>query len=249
MKAFILAAGKGTRLQPFTDKLPKVLVPVLGVPMLDRLVAGLTRHGATHLALNTHYLAPQVELHMVGKWDRNGDAPLRFHEPELLGTGGALANALPYWDEPVLLWNGDILAEVDVQALWSAHRASGADATMVVSGRTASSHLQVDGAGWMCGIHSPRRNDQRVVTRPGGMLRNMAYHGIAIFEPRLIRRMARPGPFDLIEALLEAIAGGARVGTFDVSGGYWGTTGSLAELQRLEQELQERPATLAWFTP
>jgi NDP-sugar pyrophosphorylase family protein len=249
MKAFILAAGKGTRLQPFTDKLPKVLVPVLGVPMLDRLVAGLRRHGATQVALNTHHFAEAIERHVIRTWGSKTDAPQRFHEPELLGTGGALANAIAYWDQPVLVWNGDILAEIDMGALWSAHRASGADATLVVSGRDASSHLQLDAAGWMCGIHSPRRNDRRVVRPPEGPLRNRGYHGVAIFGAALVRRMARPGALDLIEALLQAIPQGARVGTFDAGSGYWGTTGSVAELQRLEQGLREHPRVLAWFTP
>ncbi|HEX7928873.1 MAG TPA: nucleotidyltransferase family protein, partial [bacterium] len=152
MKAFILAAGKGTRLQPFTDKLPKVLVPVLGTAMLDRLVAGLKRHGAAPIALNTHHLANEVEAHVARTWG-NGNTPRRFHEPDLLGTGGALANAAAFWDAPVLLWNGDILADVDVAKLWASHVATQADATMVVSDRSASSHLQVDDDGWMCGIH------------------------------------------------------------------------------------------------
>jgi NDP-sugar pyrophosphorylase family protein len=249
MKAFILAAGKGTRLQPFTDKLPKVLVPVLGTAMLDRLVAGLKRHGAGPIALNTHHFADIIEEHVIRTWSSDGATPRRFHEPELLGTGGALANAAAFWDAPVLLWNGDILADVDVAGLWASHAATGADATMVVSDRSASSHLQVDGTGWMCGIHSPRRNVNRAVREANGMLRNLAYHGVAIFGPRLVQQMARPGAFDLIEALLQAIEEGAKVQTFHAGDGFWGTTGSLAELQRLEQSLQQNPHVLTWFTP
>lgn len=249
MKAFILAAGKGTRLQPFTDKLPKVLVPVLGTAMLDRLVAGLKHHGAAPIALNTHHLAGEVEAHVARIWGNNGNAPQRFHEPELLGTGGALANAAAFWDAPVLLWNGDILADVDVAKLWASHAATQADATMVVSDRNASSHLQVDDDGWMCGIHSPRRNVNRVVRQGRGQLRDLAYHGIAIFGPKLVQRMARPGAFDLIEALLQAIEQGAKVHTFHAGDGFWGTTGSLPELQRLEQSLQANPRVLSWFTP
>jgi NDP-sugar pyrophosphorylase family protein len=248
MKAFILAAGKGTRLQPLTETLPKVLMPVLGVPMLDRLVAGLKRHGATEIALNTHHLAEAVERHIRAVYRSNGSAPRRFHEPELLGTGGALANTRDWWDQPVLLWNGDILAEVDVPALHTAHRARGAEATLVVSSRRASSHLQVDGDGWVCGIHSPRRNLNRVVRQGTGALQNRAYHGVALFNPGLVRRMARPGAYDLIEALLQAIAEGARVAAFEVSG-LWGTTGTMTEWQALEEALRQNPRALAWFTP
>lgn len=248
MKAFILAAGKGTRLQPFTDRLPKVLVPVLGVPMLDRLVAGLKRHGTAEIALNTHYLADAVERHIATVYAANGTALRRFHEPELLGTGGALANALEWWDRPVLLWNGDVLAEVDVAALEAAHRASGADATLVVSSRKASSHLRVDGEGWVCGIHSPRRSLNRVARQGAGALQDRAYHGIAVFNPGLVRRMARPGPFDLIEALLDAIGAGARVAAFEARG-LWGTTGSPPELRDLEEALRQNARALAWFTP
>lgn len=249
MKAFILAAGKGTRLAPVTDTLPKVLVPVLGVAMLDRLVAGLQRHGADSIALNTHHLAEVVERHVTARWGRDGAAPRRFHESELLGTGGAFANAIAFWDQDVLVWNGDIVADVDIGALRNAHRASGAHATMVISDRKASSHLQVDAAGWMCGIHSPRRNDRRVVRTPEGEPQPRAYHGIAIFGPQLVRQMARPGPFDLIEAMLVAIQQGARVSTYHAGPGYWGTTGSLTELKQLETDLGQQPRVLAWFTP
>ncbi len=249
MKAFILAAGRGTRLQPLTDRLPKILVPVLGVPILDRLPAGLRRHGVTELALNTHHLAQAVEQHLSDH-AFGGGAPIRiFHEPQLLGTGGALVNSAAFWDQPLLLWNGDVLADLQVTALWNAHAALGAAATLAVSGRKAGSHLQVDADGWMCGIDSPRRGDRRVVGSPHGALRNRAYHGIAVLAPELLPLIARPGAFDLIDALLQAIAQGARVATFDAGAGVWGTTGSLPELQALEQGLREHPRVLDWFTP
>ncbi|HEX7927786.1 MAG TPA: hypothetical protein VF678_09350, partial [bacterium] len=98
-------------------------------------------------------------------------------------------------------------------------------------------------------IHSPRRNVNRVVRQGTGTLRNCAYHGVAIFGPKLVQQMARPGAFDLIEALLQAIEQGAQVHTFHAGDGFWGTTGSLPELQRLEQSLQANPRVLSWFTP
>jgi NDP-sugar pyrophosphorylase family protein len=250
MKAFILAAGLGTRLRPLTATVPKILVPVLGVPMLDRLAAGLARWGVGQLALNTHHLAEDVQRRVAALEQRGGPPAFRcFHEPELLGTGGALVHIAPFWDSDVLLWNGDVLADADVAGLLAAHRAGGALATLLLSGRAASSRFQVDATGVLCGIDSPRRGDRRLVATPTGAPRSRAYHGIAVLAPALLPRIARPGAFDLVEALLEVAAQGGRIGSYDAGDGFWGTSGSPAELAALEQGLRERPTLLAHFTP
>jgi mannose-1-phosphate guanylyltransferase len=249
MKAFLLAAGLGTRLRPLTDSLPKILVPVLGVAMLDRLVAGLARQGVTEIALNTHHRAPDVERHLAGARLPPGVGVRRFHEPRLLGTGGALVNAAEFWSGPLLLWNGDILADVDLAALGRAHGAGGALATLVVSGRAASSYVLADGDGVLCGIDSPQRGGRRLVRASGGEAARRAYHGVAMLAPALLKAIARPGAFDLIDALLEVAAQGGRIDTWPAGDAFWATTGSAAELQALEHALARQPELLARFTP
>jgi NDP-sugar pyrophosphorylase family protein len=251
----------GTRLKPLTDTVPKALVPVRGVPMLDRLAWALSRGGVTALALNTHHLHAAVEGHLHARAGLGHVAglpglPVRlFHEPVLLGTGGGLLNAASFWGEaPLLVWNGDILADVDPAVLLAAHGTHpDALATLAVSRRPASSRLLFDADGTLCGIDSPRRNDRRQVRPAAGALAPLAFHGISVLGPGLCAALAQRHPeggaFDLIDALLEEVAAGGRVHAYDAGERFWGSTGAPGELAALERGLAERPDLLARWSP
>ncbi len=252
----ILAAGLGARLRPLTDSTPKILAPVLGLPLLERLVAWLVRGGAGALAMNTHHLADQAAAHAAALAERHPHWPAirLYHEPVLLGTGGGVANVADFWGEdPLLVWNGDVVAELEPATLWDAHRAEHrageALATLAVQERPGTSLLQVDEAGFVCGIDSMRRADSRLLRTPQGELRRVAFNGVSVLSAALRHRIARPGPFDLIDALLEVIADGAPVHAYDSEQSFWGTTGSAERLAELEEGLRARPGLLARWTP
>ena len=248
----ILGAGRGERLRPLTDSLPKILVPVLGVPMLDRLVAFLGRAGITELALNTFHLGDLVTRHVRALAATTPAAPPITLLPEktLLGTGGGLRNAASFWgEEPLLVWNGDILAELDPAALLEAQQGSRAVATLVMQARATDSRLLVDSDGSVIGLDSERRGERRLLREPTGVPRGLAFHGISLLAPGLRNWMERKEPFDLIDVLLEAAPAGPGVQTLDAGQSFWGTTGSSEQLAALEQELAARPGLLARWTP
>ncbi|MCZ6644673.1 MAG: NDP-sugar synthase [SAR324 cluster bacterium] len=248
----ILAAGKGIRLRPITDATPKILVPVLDLPLLERLVAYLAGSGVSALAMNTHYLAEQAAAHAVALRESHPEWPAiqLFHEPELLGTGGGVANVAHFWgDNPLLVWNGDVVAELDLVELYGKHRSGQGLATLAVQERETDSRLLVDEEGYLCGIDSQRRKDKRVLRAAQGAMRSLAFNGVSVLSASLRAKIARPGPFDLIDALLEVVEAGEAVRTCDVEGNYWGTTGSPDRLAALERELRARPALLARWTP
>ena len=128
----ILAAGLGTRLRPLTSYLPKPLLPVDGVPLLDRAATALTAVGATRIAVNAHHRADRIEVHLA---DRPDSA--RFHlslEPRILGTAGALHGARRFLAvaDTIVVYNGDVLSDVDLVALLAAHHAGGGLATLAL---------------------------------------------------------------------------------------------------------------------
>ena len=126
MKAFLLAAGLGTRLRPYTDAMPKCLVPLSGRPLLEIWLELLGSHGVTDVLVNTHHLPGQVR-EFAARWQ--GAARLHLvHEPELLGSAGTLVRN---WDfarggESVLVCNADNLTDIDITALGRFHQGHGA---------------------------------------------------------------------------------------------------------------------------
>lgn len=252
MKAMILAAGLGKRLHPISRGIPKILVPVLGVPMLERLAAWLGSRGVEALAINTHHHAEMVESHVNAMAEmRPGLPPIRLYREEfLLGTGGGVANIADFGREgPLLVWNGDILADLDPNAMLEAQLASGAEGTLAVQHRPSDSLLLADEQGNLCGIDSPRRGVTRRFRQPEGEMRSVAFQGVSLLSPALRAKIVRDAPFDLIDALLDAAADGARIKTFDMEEGFWGTTGSKERLAALETALRERLDLLEQYTP
>ena len=132
MKAMILAAGLGTRLQPLTHRLPKPLLPLMLLPTLAHLLAQLRCQGVREVVINGHHLADQLAA-WLGDGSRWSLRLVFTHEAEILGTAGAMKNAAPHLQgAPFLVINADVLADYDLQSLWTWHRARGALVTMVV---------------------------------------------------------------------------------------------------------------------
>ena len=108
MKAMILAAGKGKRLRPLTETMPKPMIPIASEPLIVHQIRWLRHAGISEIVINLHHLGEQIEK----KLGRGTDLGVRItycHEEKLLDTGGAIVNALPYLlPGPFLVLNGDI---------------------------------------------------------------------------------------------------------------------------------------------
>ncbi|MER5385001.1 NDP-sugar synthase [Streptomyces sp. NPDC002688] len=132
-EAILLVGGRGTRLRPLTVHTPKPMVPAAGVPFLTHQLARARAAGVEHIVLATSYLAEVFEPYF-------GDgSSLGLHleyvtEEEPLGTGGAIRNVASRLhsgpDDPVLIFNGDILTGLDIPALVATHETTGADVSL-----------------------------------------------------------------------------------------------------------------------
>ncbi len=132
-EAILLVGGKGTRLRPLTVNTPKPMVPAAGVPFLTHQLARARAAGVDHIVLATSYLAEVFEPYF-GDGSALGLSLEYVTEHEPLGTGGAIRNVASRLrsgpDEPVLIFNGDILTGLDIRALVDTHDASGADVSL-----------------------------------------------------------------------------------------------------------------------
>jgi mannose-1-phosphate guanylyltransferase len=203
MRAFLLAAGLGTRLRPITDTTPKCLVEIGGRPLLDIWLDALAKAGVDEVLVNTHHLASDVEAHAAG---RTTPPVVRLsHEPALLGSAGTLlANRDFVADEDMfLVINSDNLTDFDLGLLIDAHRAGGTIATLSVFKAAEPSE---------CGIVEVSA-DGRVldfVEKPAEPQSDLANAGMYAFHPAVIDEIPDSLPRDLGFDLLPRLVGRAR---------------------------------------
>jgi mannose-1-phosphate guanylyltransferase len=132
--AILLVGGRGTRLSPITDEIPKPMLPIAGLPVTEHQILTAKRAGVKTLVLATSYLA-EVFTPYFGDGSKWG-IDLRYAvEKEPLGTGGAISHAAAALDhqnstDPVLIFNGDVISDHDISAQIECHRKNHADATL-----------------------------------------------------------------------------------------------------------------------
>ena len=183
MKAVLLAAGRGTRLAPLTDAVPKILAPIGGRSLLAHQLDYLARNGVSAVAVNVHYLADEV----VAELDRL-DLPLDLRissEPKLLGTAGALVPLADFLTEPFVVLYGDVVTNAPLAELMAQHRRSGPLATLAYydsSQLDGKGLLDLDGDGRILGFaEKPALGDRRI---------GHINAGIYVLEPRIHRFIA-----------------------------------------------------------
>lgn len=208
MKALLLAAGEGTRLRPLTLTCPKPMVPLGDEPVIAWSLAWLRENGISEVAINVHY-RPEPLVEYVGDGSRFGLEVTYSHETELLGSSGALV-PLRHWlaeaREFVVLY-GDVLTDLDLQAVLDRHRASGADFTMVlthVDDPTRAGIAELDARGWIRRFkEKPARSE---------LFSNWANAGIYVCGPRTWEYLPASGYQDFGTHVIPAlIADGAKV--------------------------------------
>lgn len=163
----VFAAGLGTRLKPFTLDHPKALVPVGGVPMLERVLLGLKSQGFDEIVVNVHHFAAQVVDFLRGKDNFGMNITISDESDKLLDTGGGVLHARTFLEgnSPVVLYNSDILSNVDLSEMLRQHISSNADVTLLATPRQTSRYLCFEkGSGRLAGWINKSTGE----TRPPG---------------------------------------------------------------------------------
>ena len=202
----IFAAGLGTRLKPLTDHMPKALVPVAGKPMLEHVIGKLKAAGFDEVVINVHHFADQIIDFLKEKDNFGIRIWISDESEELLDTGGGIKKAAPYFDEPFLVHNADILSNIDLKAMYNYHLTSSNDATLLVSPRKTVRNLLFDEGnrlqGWV--------NKDTMQTKPEGFVyhpevqKEYAFGGIHVISPTLFKYMGDgwTGKFSIMDFYL-----------------------------------------------
>lgn len=179
-KAMILAAGEGRRLRPFTDALPKCMIPVAGKPVLEHAIEHLCHYGVSEVIINVCFLAGVIREYF-GDGHRWGVQITYSEEPHLFGTAGGVKRVRWFFDCPSYVWYGDNLSTCNLARLYQVHRARGGLATIALFHREDPSASGVAELG----------ADDRIMTFQEKPLRHQARSrwinaGIYVMEPELV---------------------------------------------------------------
>ncbi|HEX2168122.1 MAG TPA: sugar phosphate nucleotidyltransferase [Longimicrobiales bacterium] len=242
MDAMIFAAGLGTRLRPLTNDVPKALVEIGGIPILEHVARRLIAAGADRLIINTHP-HPEMIRSFVEERDGFGVEVLFSHEPDgPLDTAGGIRHARSLFraDAPFFLHNCDVFSNIDLRALYDAHVGARDDrmATLAVLPPSAERYLIFDRAG-LCGF-GPRGGGEPVrVREPDPPEHHRDFSGIHVCDPGLLETLDAEAAPSVIMHYLALARAGSRIERHDQLSAQWvdiGTHDKLAEAQRLHAD-------------
>ena len=224
MRAIILAGGKGTRLAPYTTVLPKPLMPIGEMPILEIVMRQLVNHGFDDLTLAVGYLG-ELLMAYCGDGSKFGATLEYSREVQPLGTAGPIA-LVPNLNETFLVMNGDLLTTIDYSAMLKNHRERGVLATIACYQRDVKIDLgviDVDSDNWVVNY----------IEKP-------TYHyevsmGIYIFEPAILNYIPLNQKLDLPDLMLKLLKEGQKVNVFKFDG-YWLDIGRPDDYERAIDE-------------
>lgn len=204
MKALIFAAGKGTRLKPFTDHHPKALATVNGVPLLERNIRFLQGFGINDFVINIHHFGEQI-VDFLRKNDNFGaKIEISDERGELLETGGGLVFARKFLDfqEDFLIMNADILTDLNVSEFVKYHQEKKDFATLAVSDRKSSRKLLFNSEMVLRGWLNVETGEQRLAEF-NKCFKALAFSGIHCINPEIFNKIKRTGKFSIMEEYLD----------------------------------------------
>ena len=238
----VLAAGRGSRLVPLTDEIPKCLVEADGKTMLERTLCVLLSAGVTEAVVNTCYKAEMVE-EFLNNFSLPGLTITISREDELLETGGSILHARKQLEgcDAFVVHNADVFSEFPLQRLIEAHLSSDSIASLCVSDRKTKRYLLFDEDFSLLGWRNLDPKREVLVRAQSGESRQFAFNGISIHSPDFFRYLERDEKkFSIVTAWLEAVEAGEKISGIQMDGHYWIDIGTVEKLEQLQKHLRDQ---------
>jgi mannose-1-phosphate guanylyltransferase len=234
MKAILLAGGKGTRLRPLTLNTPKPIVPIFNRPFLMYQLDQLRQvPEITEVILSLNYQPRRIE-ETFGNGDALGIKISYAVEPQPLGTGGAIKFSAQTVQDSVIVLNGDVLQQIDLQAVIARHRAARAKATIVltpVDNPSAYGLVETDADG----------NVQRFLEKPGQdeITVNTINAGIYVLEPETLDRIPDNEAYSIERQYFPSLVANGETFVAYVNEGYWIDIGTPEKYRQVHRDIMD----------
>ena len=205
MKALILAAGMGTRLEHLTKNTPKALVKTGGITLLEHTIRKLKQAGVTEIMINVHHFYEQI-IDFVEKNDFGLNICFSIEKDALLDTGGGLKKAAWFFDDdkPFLIHNVDVISDIDLLEMYHFHCEEGVLATLAVRNRETQRYFLFDKNNFLCGRENLKTDECVLLpdSPPRTELKQLAFSGIHIVSPQIFAYMPKKDIFSITELYL-----------------------------------------------
>lgn len=236
----IFAAGIGSRLVPYTQSIPKALVPVAGIPMIEILIRHLQLNGINDMIINVHHFGDQILEFLELKSNLGANIAISDEKEMLLDTGGGLKKAAWFFDDklPFLIQNVDVMSDIRYQDMFDLHTGTTALATLAVSRRETSRYFLFDENMQLCGWENTKTGELKIVRPKALNLRRFAFSGIHIINPVIFDHMSEEGRFSIVDTYLRLAADYKIIG-FEHNPVNWVDMGKPEELFKAEQILEK----------
>jgi mannose-1-phosphate guanylyltransferase/phosphomannomutase len=230
-KAVIMAGGFGTRLRPLTMSIPKPMVPVANIPMIEHIINLLKKHNITEIVC-VLYFQPEKITDYFGDGSKFGVSIEYVLAVADYGTAGAVRNAAEKLNEPFIIISGDVLTDFDISAALKFHEDNGSQATILLT--RVPNPLAY-------GIVMTKENGAitRFLEKPswGEVFSDTINTGIYILEPEVLQMIPYQQEFDFSKDLYPAMLEQKRPLFGYVTDGYWRDIGNLTEYQIASQDV------------
>ena len=230
MKAMIFAAGLGKRLGKITEDIPKALVDINGKSVLQLAVEKCTVSGFDDIIINVHHFAGLVEKEVASLKKSGFKISVSDEKEMLLETGGGLYNARGFFDKnPFLIYNVDIISDLDLSALYRFHLEKEGLVTLAVRNRQGNRFYLIDKSGLIRGWRNRATGEQILSGTTSENLSEIAFSGMHIVEPEIFNYM-QEGVYTMTNLYLR-LSAEHNIFTFRYDEGYWVDIGTPESLE------------------
>lgn len=241
MKAMIFAAGKGTRLKPLTDTTPKALIKVGNKTLLEHVINHLKYAGVTDIIVNVHYLAKQIIDFLKVNNNFGFNISISDESDILLDTGGGLLKAAAFFgkDEDFIVYNVDILSDIDLNKMLAFHKNNKALATLAVRDRKTSRYFLFDKNLVLKGWKNITTGALIKTIEKDKDLIPLAFSGIHILNARIFELINDTGVFSMTAAYLN-LAKKHKIYGYRHDNSQWFDIGKIETLKEAEKSFLQK---------
>ncbi len=240
MRAMILAAGLGTRLKPLTDSTPKALIKIKEHTLLELQIKKLKAEGFDRIIINVHHFADKIQRYLEENNFFNCSIEISDESKKILDTGGGLKKASKFFSDenPFLVYNVDILSNINLKKLMEFHLTSKSIATLAVQNRESSRKFLFDRNNSLCGWMNEKSGEKIITKQEQSELFPFSFGGIQIIDPKIFNYFPDKDVFSLVEFYL-SVAKKEKISGFIHKEDKWMDIGKKENLNQAESFLEK----------